>query len=358
MDDLGFGIGWDGDESGDVNIINNTIVNNASCPLMASLRRDSSFQILNNYNALTTIGNDYTKLSPYYMANTETTAGQFSCFLNAIEPDISNPNVRINSTDLAAILSKYAPLSGHTDTTVQAVLSIGKAVNTTASSWTLCSYTTSATSPYGQVYYSTASKIFAPNDAQTVQAGESVHNNKYAQAFISWYGGMSYSIWMGGMLPTAGQWYYAGCATDNGGGMVSDGITNISKLSHWPSPSVSPASVPTSNVVDAELSKIAWYAQTSGSHTHEVAKLAPNQVGLYDMSGNVWEWCLDWYIGTGTTNYTGGADGVSAPSGATTRAQRGGDWHHGPRYCSLGVRGDDTPENLHYIIGFRLAIVP
>ena len=69
---------------------------------------------------------------------------------------------------------------------------------------------------------------------------------------------------------------------------------------------------------------VAWYSGNSGGKTHEVGKLAPNELGIYDMSGNVWEWCWDWY----DANYYSSSlrtDPTGPPSG-TNRVQRGGGW--------------------------------
>jgi formylglycine-generating enzyme required for sulfatase activity len=154
------------------------------------------------------------------------------------------------------------------------------------------------------------------------------------------------------MLPTLGQWYYGGCATDTNGGKAAN--------SHYPSPIVMTAAPNTSSYDDTKLNLIAWYyfnsAGSAGSrHVHEVGKKAPNQVGLYDISGNLWEWCLDWY----QYDYTGGQDGVSAASSPFSyRVYRGGYWNGNPYYCSLGCHGGTNPGDYIDAFGFRAAVVP
>ncbi|MDR0618674.1 MAG: SUMF1/EgtB/PvdO family nonheme iron enzyme [Bacteroidales bacterium] len=154
------------------------------------------------------------------------------------------------------------------------------------------------------------------------------------------------------MLPTLGQWYYGGCATDTNGGKAAN--------SHYPSPTVMTSTPSTSSSAnDAKLNPIAWYysnsAGSAGSrHIHEVGKKAPNMVGLYDVSGNLWEWCLDWYQ---SGAYTGGQDGVSVAS-SSSRVPRGGYWNNSPYYCSLGSRTSYSPGALTYGIGFRAAVAP
>ncbi|MDR0618941.1 MAG: SUMF1/EgtB/PvdO family nonheme iron enzyme, partial [Bacteroidales bacterium] len=360
MDDLGLGVDCAAENTlkGDVNIINNTIVNNANCPRMASLINTKGFKIINDYDDMNESGSTY-KLSRYYLSSTETTCSQFACFLNAIEPVISSDKdvnnniiVEISAADLSAILSDttYAPLSGHKNKTVKTVLDTGTSVSITATDWDLCSFSTDAKNSYGQIYYSSTSKIFGPSDAVTFESDESPHNNNYACSYVSWYGGMAYSIWLGGMLPTLGQWYYGGCATDNNGGKSS---TN----SHYPSPTEMTDVPNLLNTNDLKLIPIAWYSYNSGKHVHEVGKKAPNSVGLYDVSGNLNEYLLDWYK-TGAT-YTGGQDGVLVVSGASWRITRGGDWSNYPAHCSLDFRyGYAPPDLLRNIIGFRTAIVP
>jgi formylglycine-generating enzyme required for sulfatase activity len=212
--------------------------------------------------------------------------------------------------------------------------------------WNLCSFTTYASNLYGQLYYSSTSKIFGPGDATTVTSGESKHNNDYGCSYVTWYGGTAYSLWMGGMLPTVGQWYYAGCATDNSGGKAA--------TSHYPSPVVKTDNPSTSNTSDTLLNPIAWYRSNSGGHVHQVAKKAPNSVGLYDVAGNLYEWCLDWYCST----YIGGLDGACVTSYASTRNVRGSYWYDNPHSCSLGNRNNYHPHELYHLIGFRLAVVP
>ncbi|MDR0619227.1 MAG: formylglycine-generating enzyme family protein, partial [Bacteroidales bacterium] len=362
MDDLGLGVDCAAENTlkGDVNIINNTIVNNANCPRMASLINTEGFNIIlseQNTSELESGTTPY-KLSRYYLSSTETTCSQFACFLNAIELVISSDKdlqgniiVEISAADLSAILSDttYAPLSGHPGETIKSILNIGESVSTTAADWDLCSFSTAAKNEHSQIYYSRASKIFGPRDVSYVENGESPHNNNYACGSVSWYGGMAYSIWLGGMLPTVGQWYYGGCATDTNGGKAPN--------SHYPSPTEKKDAP--GNGEDQDLNPIAWYSSNSAGsagsrHVHEVGKKAPNCVGLYDVVGNLWEWCLDRHE---SGNYTGGQDGVSVGS-SSGRMLRGGYWNQGSSRCSLGNRNFTNPYDSYSFIGFRAAVAP
>ena len=120
------------------------------------------------------------------------------------------------------------------------------------------------------------------------------------------------------------------------------------------------------------LSAVAWYWQNSGDtyligtdndwkydkivknncKTHPVKTKSPNELGLYDMSGNVWEWCQDWY-----GSYSSGTQmNPAGPSSGSRRVRRGGSWFNSARFCRVSLRGGPTPAKRYRNLGLRLSL--
>ncbi len=127
-------------------------------------------------------------------------------------------------------------------------------------------------------------------------------------------------------LPTEAQWEFAARGGENSKGYKYSGSDN--------------------------LDSVGWYDNNSRNKTHPVGQKAPNELGLYDMSGNVWEWCSDWY-GDYTSDSFGDPVG---PISGTFRVFRGGNWLNYSVLCRLADRCGDSPSSSFSTLGFRLCL--
>jgi formylglycine-generating enzyme required for sulfatase activity len=131
-------------------------------------------------------------------------------------------------------------------------------------------------------------------------------------------------------LPTEAEWEYAA----RGGGAPS---ATGSFAYKWAGTNT-----------ETDLGNYAWYSSNSGGATHTVGGKTANGAGLYDMSGNVYEWCWDWY---GTIS--AGTPAAGAASGAN-RVLRGGSWYITASYCTVANRDGSNPSNGNINFGFRV----
>ena len=103
----------------------------------------------------------------------------------------------------------------------------------------------------------------------------------------------------------------------------------------------------------SELDDVAWFWDNGGAETHPVGQKKPNQWGLYDMSGNVFEWCWDGY----DPNFYMRSEACKAPTGsekAVAKSRRGGGWHVVAGECELIRRFSSLPVEKNAALGFRI----
>lgn len=107
----------------------------------------------------------------------------------------------------------------------------------------------------------------------------------------------------------------------------------------------------------SELGHYAWYDDNSGDKTHPIGKKKPNAWGLYDMHGNVWEWCHDWYGANyyEKCNEKGVVEDPMGPESGGRRVARGGSYGSYVEYCSAGRRAGSIPRIGCTNLGVRLA---
>ena len=99
-----------------------------------------------------------------------------------------------------------------------------------------------------------------------------------------------------------------------------------------------------------DIDSVAWCRDNSGERTHSVGQKQPNGFGLYDMSGNVREWCWDW-----EGDYSSGSvTDPRGPSSGSLRVYRGGSWLNDARGARASYRNYGVPSDRYYVLGFRL----
>ena len=157
----------------------------------------------------------------------------------------------------------------------------------------------------------------------------------YPMYYVSWDEAMEFCRLLSNKtgrtytLPTEAQWEYAAR-----GGNKNEGTKYAG-----------------SNVIDA----VAWSSNNSGSTAHIVGSKRANALGIYDMSGNVCEYCKDWYADSYVSYDTNNPVG---PSSGDSRVSRGGSWHYTPSGHRVSCRFRVSPNYLSIVVGFRVVCLP
>lgn len=168
---------------------------------------------------------------------------------------------------------------------------------------------------------------------------DSTHQGKWSNASypvesVSWEDAVGYCRWLSGRtgqnyrLPTEAEWEYA-CRAGS------------TTAYYWG---------------DSMNDSYCWYGSNSSNHVQSPGKKLPNMFGLFDMSGNVWEWCNDWY----DENYysQSPSNNPAGPDSGTRRVSRGGGWCYSADDCRSAYRDSRMPGGCFSPLGFRLCRIP
>ncbi len=170
-------------------------------------------------------------------------------------------------------------------------------------------------------------RISKTQNQYTVEQGYENH----PVVFVSWYGAKAFCTFNGGRLPMEIEWEYSA----RGG--------KLYKLSE---------NKPKIYAGSTNADETAVYQGNSNNHISAVASKAPNQIGIYDMSGNVAEWCEDWYHPQAYAKNK--LLKIKLPSKANFKVHRGGSWYNSLEMIRVGNRRASKPKNQSVLRGFRM----
>ena len=141
---------------------------------------------------------------------------------------------------------------------------------------------------------------------------------------VTWNGASAFCRWAEGRLPTEAEWEFAARGGRNGKDYLYSGSDT--------------------------LNKVAWFDENSNGHAHAVGTKQGNELGIHDMSGNVWEWCFDWY-----SKYTAShKKNPKGPRSWHSVVVRGGSWLYYGLFCRVANRGSAAPSLAFNNYGFRM----
>jgi len=159
-------------------------------------------------------------------------------------------------------------------------------------------------------------------------------NDKHPVVNVNYNDCVAYCNWLGETcggdwrLPTEAEWEYAAR-----GGNKSSGYTYSG---------------------GNDLLQVGWNADNAGGQTQSAGRKKPNELGLYDMSGNVWEWCMDWY--SDSYYAASPASNPRGPTSGSRRVLRGGSWDYSAAGCRVADRDNYDPSRRNSRFGFRVVL--